>query len=548
LEENKIQKNKLKKDNNSSKAQERLDLCLSAGNLAWWEMDVKTGKVIYNENKVKMLGYTVKDFKNVDYKAFTDIVHPDDYEKVMKAMEDHLEGKKDLYEVEYRIKTKKGNYKWFHDRGSIVKKNNKKEPLKVKGVVFDISDLKEKETNIRNINENLENIVKERTRELEESNKKLKNEINERKKADLYLERTKENLRNVIDSASELIISFDMNNRISIWNKTAENITGYKQIEVLNRSVNKLEVFNDAENVIEKIKLVCNKKNPSNLDIILNTKDHNKRIIRFSGTEINSQNNECVGALFVGTDITKDIDLHKKLLAGNSYLIIEKNKKSSMDLLTDLSINNYKGLIITRGNPNEIKRQIPQTKNIETVLLTREKNHELKNISNIKELKDKIKDFSIKNKKTIILLDGIHYLLSRFSFDEFIKTLYDINDIIAKNKAILFVRIDPSTMDSQQMAYIENELQILPSQKTDDIVIRDDIYDILKYIYEQNQNNAIVSVKKIMTKFNITYVTAASRIDSLNKKGLIFTKKQGKIRAVFLTEKGKKLLNKRLTA
>ena len=56
-----------------------MDLCLSAGNLAWWEMDCKTGKVIFNENKVKMLGYSPKEFTDVDYTAFTDLVHPYDY-------------------------------------------------------------------------------------------------------------------------------------------------------------------------------------------------------------------------------------------------------------------------------------------------------------------------------------------------------------------------------------------------------------------------------------------------------------------------------------
>jgi len=34
------------------------------------------------------------------------------------------------------------------------------------------------------------------------------------------------------------------------------------------------------------------------------------------GTDIKSLNKECVGALFVGKDITKDIELHSKLLEG----------------------------------------------------------------------------------------------------------------------------------------------------------------------------------------------------------------------------------------
>jgi len=46
--------------------------------------------------------------------------------------------------------------------------------------------------------------------------------ITERKKTEQELIRAKEHLKNVINSASEIIISIDMNNKISTWNKTAE--------------------------------------------------------------------------------------------------------------------------------------------------------------------------------------------------------------------------------------------------------------------------------------------------------------------------------------
>jgi PAS domain S-box-containing protein len=508
-------------------------------------MDIKTGKVIFNENKVKMLGYSMKDFKDVDYSAFTDIVHPDDYEKTMQAMRDHLEGKKELYEVDYRIKTKKGGYKWFHDRGSIVERNQKGEPLTVKGVVFDITELKEKEKQLKNLNKNLEKVVSERTKDLNNSNIKLKDEIIERKKAEEYSNRTKQNLRNIIDSSAEFIVSFDMNNRVSIWNKTAENITGYKQIEIINRSVDKLEVFDNPEIIVDNIKVVCGTKTQSFIDIFLKTKENDKRIIRVIGTEIKSSDNECVGVLFMGNDITEEIELHKKLLGGNSYLIKDNNNKSSIDLLVDLTIDDFEGLIITRGNPDQIKRQIPVLKNIKIIFLTSEDVKGITGVSNLEELKNEIKEFTKSNKKSVILLDGIHYLLSRFSFNEFVKYFYDINDVIAKNKSIIFVRIDSSTIDSNQMALLENELLVLPSQKTEDLIIEDDLFDIIKYIYEQNKLNAVVSFKKVMNQFKIAYVTAASRLDSLEKTGLVFFKKQGKLKAIYITEKGKNLLHKR---
>ena len=98
------------------------------------------------------------------------------------------------------------------------------------------------------------------------------------------------------------------------------------------------------------------------------------------------------------------------------------------------------------------------------------------------------------------------------------------------------------------MAIIENELNLLPSQKIEGLIIEDDVYDALKYIYEQNQNNALVSFKKIMARFKIAYSTAAKRLETLEEKGLIFTKRQGKLRTVYISEKGKTLLHKRTTA
>jgi predicted transcriptional regulator len=148
----------------------------------------------------------------------------------------------------------------------------------------------------------------------------------------------------------------------------------------------------------------------------------------------------------------------------------------------------------------------------------------------------------------VILLDGIHYLMTTASFDSFLKGMYQINETIANDHSMLFVRIDPGMITSTQMAIIENELQKLPSQKIEGITLEDSVYDMLKYIYEQNQNNALVPYKKVMSRFKIAYSTASKRLDRLENKGLIFTKRQGKLRSVYISEKGKTLLHKRETA
>ena len=118
----------------------RLELAMSTAKMAWWEMDVKTGQVTFERRKAERLGYAPERFKH--YTDFTALVHPEDYEPTMNAMRLHLDGSKNKYEVEYRIKTISGEYKWFYDIGSVTKRDSKERPLIVSGLVLNISERK----------------------------------------------------------------------------------------------------------------------------------------------------------------------------------------------------------------------------------------------------------------------------------------------------------------------------------------------------------------------------------------------------------------------
>ncbi|UCD13715.1 MAG: winged helix-turn-helix transcriptional regulator, partial [Thermoplasmatales archaeon] len=73
----------------------------------------------------------------------------------------------------------------------------------------------------------------------------------------------------------------------------------------------------------------------------------------------------------------------------------------------------------------------------------------------------------------------------------------------------------------------------------------DELYDILAFIYQQNQNNAEVSLKNISKDFGIVSKTTAKRIKILEDKGLIFIKKRGRLKTLHVSQKGKTLLHKR---
>ena len=124
---------------------QRIKAGLRAGNLAWWEMEFPSGAVTFNDKKAEMLGYSPERFQT--YEDFTELLHPEDHEETMGAMRDHLEGEAENYEVEYRLETRKGNYKWFRDVGRITEtgkdKGEDEDSVRVVGIVQDITERKE---------------------------------------------------------------------------------------------------------------------------------------------------------------------------------------------------------------------------------------------------------------------------------------------------------------------------------------------------------------------------------------------------------------------
>lgn len=114
------------------------------GNLGQWNWTVPTDELIFNEKKATNLGYKKEDIPNdVGFEYFTSKLHPEDYDKVMDNMYQHLIGRTEAYEVEYRIKKSNGEYAWYYDRGTVVKRTEDGEALVVSGIVFDISYDKE---------------------------------------------------------------------------------------------------------------------------------------------------------------------------------------------------------------------------------------------------------------------------------------------------------------------------------------------------------------------------------------------------------------------
>ncbi|MGK0469069.1 bifunctional diguanylate cyclase/phosphodiesterase [Clostridium sp.] len=132
--------------------EDRLDFAWS-GNLGHWYWNIKTNSVVFNMLKVTTLGYTMDELPHkINYQFFTDKLHRDDYQNTMNAMVLHMQGKASAYETEYRIQAKDKSWKWFYDCGKITQRDINGKPEFISGIVFDITDRKQQEIDLRKEN------------------------------------------------------------------------------------------------------------------------------------------------------------------------------------------------------------------------------------------------------------------------------------------------------------------------------------------------------------------------------------------------------------
>lgn len=136
IEENR----RLQREN--KRLEEKLNAALDGTGLCLWEQHVPTGKLtIFNMEWGQMLGYNSQELE-----ATVDIwkskLHPDDYQNVVGALEDHLSGKTSSYQVVHRMLHKNGSHSWVSDRGRVVEFDSQGQPLRMMGTHIDITQEK----------------------------------------------------------------------------------------------------------------------------------------------------------------------------------------------------------------------------------------------------------------------------------------------------------------------------------------------------------------------------------------------------------------------
>jgi hypothetical protein len=153
------------------KSEERLRLTLDATSEGIWDWNIPTGKAFFSPHYYTMLGYEPYEFPQ-SYESWISLCHPEDIGQAERIIMDSV-SKGERFTVEFRLKTKHGDWLWVLGRGKIIEWDDKGQPLRLVGTHTDISDRKQAEEEVRLLNEELEQRVHDRTAQLEAANREL---------------------------------------------------------------------------------------------------------------------------------------------------------------------------------------------------------------------------------------------------------------------------------------------------------------------------------------------------------------------------------------
>ena len=112
--------------------------------------------------------------------------------------------------------------------------------------------------------------------------------------------------RELIDNANVIINAFDAKGNILIWNKAAEDITGYKKQDAIGSKKVMERLYPDPDYRKEALKSIGSgfKDNYKNVELILVTKYGEKKRISWSAVVIKDKAAKVIGSFAIGIDVT----------------------------------------------------------------------------------------------------------------------------------------------------------------------------------------------------------------------------------------------------
>ena len=127
-------------------SRERYERALEGSRDGIWDWDLVSGTIVFSRRWKAMLGYGADELGSRPEDWFA-LVHPDDIHRLLRALNDHLDGVTPHLEHAHRARTATGEWRWMLARG-LAARDDKGEAVRITGSQSDITERKEAESRL----------------------------------------------------------------------------------------------------------------------------------------------------------------------------------------------------------------------------------------------------------------------------------------------------------------------------------------------------------------------------------------------------------------
>lgn len=258
----------------------RYELAIEGSNICIWDwMDINDNDQWWSPRFYKMLGYEQDEIKaTID--NFKALLHPEDRDQVFEAFDRHIENREPI-KLEFRLETKTGDYKWVESSAK-AEFDEQGKPIRMAGNIVNIDD---------------------------------------RKQAEIELEKERRLLRTIIDNIPVSVYVKDLNGRKILANKAEYELWGFdSEEEIIGKTdadLNKEGIAalseNEDKKVLEKGEPIIEKDAYTEID-------GEEYVLLVSKIPLKNKDGKTVGLVGISVDITNRKKMEDQLRQRNYQL------------------------------------------------------------------------------------------------------------------------------------------------------------------------------------------------------------------------------------
>lgn len=144
---------------------------------------------------------------------------------------------------------------------------------------------------------------------------------------------------------------------------------------------------------------------------------------------------------------------------GVTYLFENETMDKLFDVFINLTSTGVAGLCISRNYPPRLLNEHNLKKNT-VIWLTRQKGDDSLDPVQLNIISHSIQQFITENDSSVVILDGIEYLIIQNEFKPVLRFIQHIRDEVFTRKANLLIPLSTQALDNAEVKLLERDLEL----------------------------------------------------------------------------------------